>query len=267
MPHAVVDADRPLAAVPAAFVRVENLVDLLRFVGRRADDLAVLELELDVVEHRALIARLRVEPNAAVDALAHRRGKHFAVRNIPLAPTFDDRNSLDRKLQLRAGRNDPHPVGLAASARPAAFELPSSPRNRPCKRRSKNPRTPACSCWPPGRTNRSDSAARPTSSSRCECRCAPSSTNAPGTGPSSRAAHRQTGCCSPRRGCRCTPAPSPSGPIQFARPASCFPPSPSDTATAARRSTSTTPAAPPRVPPPLRSAGKQASHPANRTPR
>ena len=34
---------------------------LLGFVRRRVDDLAVLELELDVAEDRALVARLRVE--------------------------------------------------------------------------------------------------------------------------------------------------------------------------------------------------------------
>ena len=33
--------------------------------------------------------------------------------NVALAPAFDDRDALDRKLQLRVGRNDPHAIGLA----------------------------------------------------------------------------------------------------------------------------------------------------------
>ena len=58
-----------------------------------------------------------------------------------------------------------------------------------------------------------------------------------------------------------------AGTFELRRPASCFPRSPSDRATAARRSISTTRAARPRARPPLRPAGKRASARANRTPR
>src|SRR5215212_7550617 len=100
MSHTVIDADRPLAAVATSFIGVEHLVNFLRFVCRRVDDLAIFEFERDVVEHCALITRLRVKPNSAIDGFTHRRSENFAVWNISLSPTFDDRDSLDRKLQL-----------------------------------------------------------------------------------------------------------------------------------------------------------------------
>ena len=43
--------------------------------------------------------------------VANRRREHFAVRNVSLAPARDDRNALDRKLQLGAGRHDAHAIG------------------------------------------------------------------------------------------------------------------------------------------------------------
>ena len=216
------------------------------------------------LEHRALVARLRVEADAAVDAVAHRRGEHFAVGDVPLAPAGNHGNALDRELQLRAGRDDPHAVGLphALGQRLLGFlhrgvvgrahvEVKIFERGRAHVGRL-GERI--------GRIAQHD----PLGLRRRARRCARSATSASGRGPSSPAARRRTGCCWRPRGCRCTPAPAPCGPFQTARPASCFPRWPFGRATAARRSISTSPAAPHRGGPRLPRAGKPAPAPADR---
>src|SRR4051812_42963887 len=100
MANAVVDTNRPFAAVASTFVGIQNRVDLLRLVGGGSHDAAVFELKLDVVKHRALVTRLGVELDFAVDAVANRRRENFAVRNVSIASTRDDRDALDRKLEL-----------------------------------------------------------------------------------------------------------------------------------------------------------------------
>src|SRR5437588_8383833 len=68
MPHAIVDADRPFAAITGAVVRIEDLVELFRFVRGRVYDFAILELEFNVVEYCPLVSRLCIEPNPTINA-------------------------------------------------------------------------------------------------------------------------------------------------------------------------------------------------------
>ena len=136
--------------------------------------------------------------------------------------------------------------------------LPSR-RSRPCRRRSKNPRTPRCSCRRPGRTTAVGIAQHDPLGLRhadfavhrvppvllVEVHLLA-------------AARRRTGCCWPRRGCRCRRASAPCGPSRTRRPAACSPRSPSGRATAAPRCSSRSPAARPRArrrPRPARTRG------------
>ena len=85
VPHPVVCAQRPLAAIASAFVGIENVIDLLCFVGFSPDNLSCFELELNVFKHSAPISRLRIEADHPVDTVADRGSKDFAVGDIPVA--------------------------------------------------------------------------------------------------------------------------------------------------------------------------------------
>jgi len=64
-----------------------------------------------------LITRLGVESDAAIDAVAHRGGDTSPSGMLRRSPAaFDDRDPLDRKLQLGVGSDDPDAVVLLISS-------------------------------------------------------------------------------------------------------------------------------------------------------
>ena len=111
--HFVVEPQRPLADVPRSVVGIENLVEpfVLPVGAGRAFDPTILELEPDAIEDDALIERLRVVGDDAVDAVSDGSRKALAIRDIPQPVARHDRDALDRERQVRLRRDDANSIG------------------------------------------------------------------------------------------------------------------------------------------------------------
>ena len=95
-----VQAERELADVARAFVRVEDLIRRLGVIRGRFDDLAVFEDEADVLEFQSVLDRGDVVMNDAVYAVFNGRGVDLAVRDVSFAFAFYRADSFDREGQI-----------------------------------------------------------------------------------------------------------------------------------------------------------------------
>src|SRR5438067_10902631 len=105
-----IKAEREFANVTGADVGIENIVQFLGLVARRLNNLSVLELQPDMVKTCALINCRRIKGDKAVDRVAHRSRKNFAVRNVPVATADDGWNCFSAESQIRFRPCDLNPA-------------------------------------------------------------------------------------------------------------------------------------------------------------
>src|SRR6266550_3579792 len=106
-----IKAERELADVTGAGVGIENIIQFLGLVACRLKNLSVLEFQPDMVKTCALINCWRVKGDKAVDRVAYRSRKNFAIRNVPVATADDSWNFFNAKSQIRSRACDLNPVG------------------------------------------------------------------------------------------------------------------------------------------------------------
>src|SRR5690606_26905245 len=101
-----IEANGKLADVAGALVGVEDFVDGLGVVGRRLVDLALTELEFDVVGGDTLVDRGGVVADDALYRIPHRGGETSPVWDVVGATAGNGRNALHRKAQVRSRAGD-----------------------------------------------------------------------------------------------------------------------------------------------------------------
>ena len=112
-----VEADGEFADVARPLVGVEDLVELLRPVARRPGDPAFFKPQLHVRKRHAVIERGRVEPDDAVDRIAHRRGKALAVGDVAVARASHGGDVPDAEAQVGARTREAHAVRAVHAVR------------------------------------------------------------------------------------------------------------------------------------------------------
>src|SRR5437762_537020 len=103
-----IKAEREFADVTGAGVGIENIVQLLGLIARRFNNFSVFEFQPDMIKARALINCWRVKGDKAVDRVAHRCGKNFPIRNIPIATANDGWNFLNAEDRKSTRLNSSH---------------------------------------------------------------------------------------------------------------------------------------------------------------
>ena len=107
-----IETDGEFTNVAGTRIGIENAIDGCRVVGGGIDDLALAELELDVVERDALIDRWRVVGNDAFHGILDRSGETFAIGNVVLAAAIDGFEPLEAEFQIGSRPLDMNIVGL-----------------------------------------------------------------------------------------------------------------------------------------------------------